>query len=377
MGTLGSEPGSHREMPPQKQKVIIGAGIIGLTSAIELQEAGYRTEIWAKDIPGKVSTLASFWEPFNTDNNKERRVRGEVWGKDTFEVLMEGIRQGVQGLNLVKGLVVFPAERDAPDWAKAGYVSSFHSMNRAEIDEYAKQHGINVPGNIRSGYTVDYPAFDMTVYMDQLMARYVSSGGKIENSTIGDISEPLSQANIVINCSGLGAQKLGDSLVYPTRGQLVKVTRPPAVSTIYCDDENPEGMVHIMPQRDHIMLGGTYERMDGNLKISTEISAAILDRCIKAMPALAQARVISEHVGLRPSRREDDIHKGARRAESNFRGGIRLERENSGLPADNETAHISEKFVVHNYGHGGNGVTYSWGCAKEVLGIVEGATRTE
>ncbi|MCX6733879.1 MAG: FAD-dependent oxidoreductase [Candidatus Peregrinibacteria bacterium] len=366
MGTLADKPGSHREILSQKQKVIvIGAGIIGLTSAIELQEAGYKTEIWAKDIPGPVSKLASFWEPFNTDNNKERRVRGEVWGKDTFEVLMEGIRQGVQGLNLVKGLVVFPAERDAPDWAKAGYVDSFRSMNRTEIDEYAKQHGINVPGSIRSGYTVDYPAFDMTVYMEHLMARYIASGGKMENSTISDMSEPLSQANIVINCSGLGAQKLGDALVYPTRGQLVKVTRPPGVSTIYCDDENPEGMVHIMPQRDHIMLGGTYERMDGNMKISTEISVAILDRCIKAMPALAQARVISEHVGLRPSRREDD----------SFRGGIRLERENSGLPADDEMAEISEKFVVHNYGHGGNGVTYSWGCAKEVLVIVEEAMR--
>jgi len=367
MGILAGESSSHREVPPQKQKVIVvGAGIIGLTSAIELQEAGYRTEIWAKDIPGKVSTLASFWEPFNTDNNKERRVRGEVWGKDTFEVLMKGIRQGVQGLNLIKGLVVFPAERDAPDWAKAGYVSSFHSMNRAEIDEYAKQHGINVPGSIRSGYTVNYPAFDMTVYMEQLMKRYARAGGKIENREIDSMEEPLHSANIVINCSGLGAQGLGDPLVYPTRGQLVKVTRPPEIQTIYCDDENPEGMVHIMPQRDHIMLGGTYEKMENSLIASAEISAAILDRCIKAMPALAQARIISEHVGLRPSRKEIGKH-----------GGIRLERENSGLPADNETAKISEKFVVHNYGHGGNGVTYSWGCAKEVLGIVEGATRTE
>lgn len=363
MGTLHSKQQDHSEALQQKQKVvIIGAGIIGLTSAIKLQEAGYRTEIWAKDIPGPVSKMASFWEPFNTDNNKERRVRGEVWGKDTFEVLMEGIRQGVQGLNLIKGLVVFPAERDAPDWAKAGYVDSFHSMDRTEIDVYALQHGINVPDNIRSGYRVDYPAFDMAVYMEELIARYISSGGKIENCIIGDMSEPLSQANIVINCSGLGAQKLGDSLVYPTRGQLVKVTRPPGVSTIYCDDENPEGMVHIMPQRDHIMLGGTYERMDGNLKISTEISAAILDRCIRAMPALAQAQVISEYVGLRPSRKE-----------IGSRGGIRLERENSGLPTDNETAQISEKFVVHNYGHGGNGVTYSWGCAKEVLDLVENA----
>src|SRR5947209_7579945 len=32
---------------------------------------------------------------------------------------------------------------------------------------------------------------------------------------------------------------------------------------------------------------------------------------------------------------------------------------------------ISDKFIVHNYGHGGAGITLSWGCAAKVRDIVK------
>jgi len=48
-------------------------------------------------------------------------------------------------------------------------------------------------------------------------------------------------------------------------------------------------------------------------------------------------------VGLRPSRKE-----------------VRLEIESLS----------SGRWAIHNYGHGGAGVTLSWGCADEVTRIV-------
>ncbi|HMC79917.1 MAG TPA: FAD-dependent oxidoreductase, partial [Acidimicrobiia bacterium] len=53
-------------------------------------------------------------------------------------------------------------------------------------------------------------------------------------------------------------------------------------------------------------------------------------------------------VGLRPFRRDS----------------VRLEREPGAR-------------VIHNYGHGGSGVTLSWGCAEEVSALVKGAVGEE
>jgi D-amino-acid oxidase len=51
------------------------------------------------------------------------------------------------------------------------------------------------------------------------------------------------------------------------------------------------------------------------------------------------AHVLSVAVGLRPGR-----------------GAVRLERE---TPSPGRT-------LIHNYGHGGAGVTLAWGCADDV-----------
>jgi D-amino-acid oxidase len=60
-------------------------------------------------------------------------------------------------------------------------------------------------------------------------------------------------------------------------------------------------------------------------------------------PALRGARVITERVGLRPYRPEVRLEAGT-------------------LPGG--------RTLWHNYGHGGAGVTLSWGCAREITSAV-------
>ena len=49
-----------------------------------------------------------------------------------------------------------------------------------------------------------------------------------------------------------------------------------------------------------------------------------------------------------------------------FRSDIRLELEM-----------VNGKPVIHNYGHGGSGVTTFWGCAKDVLTLFQNIPNTQ
>jgi D-amino-acid oxidase len=75
-----------------------------------------------------------------------------------------------------------------------------------------------------------------------------------------------------------------------------------------------------------------------DLDVDPATESAILARGRALVPALEHAAIVSHAVGLRPGRSE-----------------VRL-----------ETVRRPGGIIVHNYGHGGGGVTLSWGCADEV-----------
>lgn len=334
---------------PEKEILVVGSGIMGLTTGLTLQEQGHKVKIWTKDDSKKrVSRVASFWEPFASVPDPQERDK--QWGLDTFKKLQEQTQKGVPGLAVIPGLTMFPREMDAdPDWAQ--YVPTYQRQTREDILQLAPELGVVVQKHVQSGYTVDYPTFDMPLYLAWLEEQFTTRGGTITHRTIEDFSEPLEDSDTLVNCTGLGARDLlGDRALYGLRGQLVKVTRPPGVNALVIDDDHPEGMVNIMPHPGHIMLGGTAERTTIETP-DPATTAAILKRCADVVPALRQAKVLEEVVGLRPYREK----------------GIRVEPEDTGIIGADE----KNKVVVHNYGHGGSGGTFAWGCANEVARILE------
>ncbi|MCW3064211.1 MAG: amino acid oxidase, partial [Solirubrobacterales bacterium] len=96
------------------------------------------------------------------------------------------------------------------------------------------------------------------------------------------------------------------------------------------------------PHGPRVVMGGIATRDDWRLEPDPAIAAGIVERCAAIEPRLRDARVIEHQVGLRPVR-------PAVRLEEEPLGGMRC---------------------VHNYGHGGSGVSLSWGCAREVQAIL-------
>ena len=144
-----------------------------------------------------------------------------------------------------------------------------------------------------------------------------------------------------MNCAGLGARLLGgDASVVPVSGQVVYVEQF-GLDRWWLDATTPEGPTYVIPRSRDVVVGGTDVEGDWNRTPSPAVAEGILARGARLVPQLAGARVIRHKVGLRPVRPE-----------------VRLEREGR---------------VVHCYGHGGSGVTLSWGCADEVVELAAAA----
>ncbi len=184
---------------------------------------------------------------------------------------------------------------------------------------------------------------DTSIYIDYLIELFKNLGGEIIQKEVNDIQEALEDYNIVINCTGLGSRKLfNDNSIYPVRGQVLRV-KSNGFDKVIADNEGPNGLCYIIPRINDIVLGGTRQDNDWSLEVNPKDTEDILRKAANIYPQFKNAEVIEVKVGLRPARPE-----------------IRLEAEKFG-----------DKTVIHNYGHGGSGFTLSWGCAQDVVGIVD------
>ena len=150
--------------------------------------------------------------------------------------------------------------------------------------------------------------------------------------------------DVVVNAAGMAAGAMvGDDTVFPVRGQIVRV-RNPGVDLSVRDEEHPGGRAYVHPRSEDCILGGTLEVGDWDTVPDPAETAAIVERCTDIVPALAGTRVLQTVVGLRPGR-----------------PAVRVELDHDLLPVP----------VVHDYGHGGAGITIGWGCAQDVASLVE------
>ena len=111
---------------------------------------------------------------------------------------------------------------------------------------------------------------------------------------------------------------------------------------------------YIIPGMDTVTLGGTRQFDNYNTTPDPHDSAGIWERCTQLLPNLQAAQVVREWAGLRPYRD----------------GGVRAELEVIKLAGGGQVR------VIHNYGHGGYGVTFAPGSAKHAVKIFTDSHRS-
>lgn len=179
------------------------------------------------------------------------------------------------------------------------------------------------------------------------------------------------KADVIINCTGLaGTEIAGDKSCYPIRGGLIRVINDgkdfPKVEnalTITADAVHDSSeIVFLVPRNDNILLiGGIAESHENKLDLTLEspIIKRMRARCEAFLPDLKKARLDSEYPlaqGLRPFRQRN----------------VRVERELR-AHAQGRDGKGSVSRIVHSYGQGGAGWSLSFGCAGDVLALVEEA----
>lgn len=228
--------------------------------------------------------------------------------------------------------LISDAEGQLPSWKNV--VFGFRVLKGDELTKISEEHQIPYKS------VCHFVTFccEPTKFLPYLTRRFTQAGGKFEMKKVIDINE-LKDFDLIVNCSGLGSRDLtNDNHLKPVRGQVTKVKAPWLYEVFLHEDDVGN---YIIPNTNNVVLGGTHQVGDYNLKVSMADSAFILNGCKKIHPSLENAEIIKEVVGLRPGRTE-----------------VRLEierRPGSACP------------IIHNVGHGGCGVTLSWGCGFEVL----------
>ncbi|KAF4312090.1 FAD dependent oxidoreductase [Botryosphaeria dothidea] len=350
--------------------VVLGAGVIGLTTALQLSKKNYVVTVVAKHMPGDYDIeYASPWAganylPVGAPGSSLAQYERSTWPE------LERLATNVPEAHIhFQDTVVYNRSKDAgtttgnwfaellktdPWWKDV--VPDFHVLPKDQLG----------PG-ITSANAFTSVCINTALYLPWLVGQCRAHNVQLRRGIVSHVADAAAlhhskqRADIVVNCTGLGALTLDgvrDDAMYPGRGQIVLVrnsTGGVMASTSGTDDGEDEAL-YIMERADGggTILGGCLQEHSWESQPDPNLSVRIMERAVALCPALTGGKGIKElsilrhGVGLRPMRQ----------------GGPRVEKER-----------VRGVWTVHNYGHGGYGYQASYGSADAAVCLVDEIVR--
>lgn len=308
--------------------LVLGAGVMGLTTAVCLAEAGHAVRVWAELLPHESTSSAAsgLWVP----GFGEREFGWSMVSYAEFTAMAADPKTGVHS---ERGQAVTDMWSEPQPWF-------------SHIPEIEVCPAEELPEDMTIGWWSTVPLIDMDVYLDYMVERLRRAGTEIERRTVTSLREATDVAPIVVNCTGVGAGKLADDEgVLPIRGQHV-VIRNPGIDYWYLEGVDRPEWTGFFPHRDKVLLAGVYQPGNWSLEPDAKDTQGIIERCEAVEPRLRGAEVIGYTVGLR-------VGRETARVEEESVDGVRL---------------------LHNYGQGAFGVSQSWGAARNIQQLLGSAS---
>ncbi|MEO6719553.1 MAG: FAD-dependent oxidoreductase [Ferruginibacter sp.] len=316
-----------------KNIAIAGAGISGMSTAFVLKEKGYRVTIYARAFSPNITSnkAAAFWFPYHIRNDK----RGIGWCNTSYRYYLDFANDPTTGIGLQKLIKVLRTgvPEEEPIWREFMPGGSYSVIPGSSL----------APG-IEKAYDIQVPLIETQIFLPWLQQQLEQRGVVFIEQELQEFDALCGEYDLVINCTGLGSKILcKDESMLPIKGQ-VALLEPGTDLPIYLDNEKP---LYIVPRKDAIIIGGTFEEGLDTEATEPETIERLLRNAYEVFPELKGKQVIGSWAGVRP-----------------YRSDVRVEQE----PGRN---------LIHNYGHGGSGFTLAFGCAESVGAIVASAPSPE
>jgi D-amino-acid oxidase len=298
--------------------VVIGAGVVGLTTAVTLQEVGHRVRVVSAERPERTTSAAAgaVWYPFAV-GPPEAVSR---WARATRAWLLALARDVPEA-----GVDVITVRECAADARRPWWAEAIEGLRLVEGPQ---------PSGARLAWEFEAPRAEPALHLRWLESRLERP---IEIGRVDRLDDV--PGDLVVNCTGIGARRLtGDTSLRALLGQTVLV-EPGEVDmrAMYGDERDLSAMLYVIPRRAEVVIGGCAIPLEGDAIPPPDqaLRAAFLERAAAA--GFRHGRLLRDAVGLRPVRPE-----------------VRVERAGR---------------IIHHYGHGGAGYTLARGSAAEVAAL--------
>jgi glycine/D-amino acid oxidase-like deaminating enzyme len=304
---------------PERRAAVIGCGIVGLTTARQLQRRGFDVTIYAASLPPYTTSNMS-WAGFTpvsglvAGNRRtpewDGQFRAAVDIAYREHQLLVGRGYGVSWIDEY-------ATSDNPGGGRAGGGGGGGGGGAGAVAA-AGVGAAGVPGGappgtppsplLPSGFEIptltlqegEHPfgtryarvrpslRFEPSIYLEAIIRDVLAFGGKIEVRKFDTPRDLMTLSeSLIVNCTGLGSRDLfGDPELTPIKGQLVVLVPQPEVT--YCVN----GM---MPRSDGIVLGHVMQRGEWSLDVDEEARREVMENHMRTFGAMRPPDVVADN----------------------------------------------------------------------------------
>lgn len=285
-----------------RRAAVLGSGVVGLTSARELQRHGFAVTIYAATVPPDTTSnmsLAGFTPTSGLVDGERRTNEWDAQFRQAVEISYRRLQLLTQPKYGISWIMNYSPTEDEPlpGQGRTGGVGT-NAGGRGPLmpASIPNPRVLLGPGEhpFPTRYAVERQEMriEPSIYLDALMNDFLLWGGKV---VIRKFETPRDVAalteTVIVNCTGLGSKALfNDPELMPLKGQLTVLMPQSEITYSTSGAAKPlppnAGFVHMMPRSDGIVLGGTSIRDDWTLTVDEPQRQRIVDTHIELFQAM-------------------------------------------------------------------------------------------